>query len=125
MAAPRFEGRWKSLRQDIVGQLDSPTGSDLQLVDRLVVNLRLAEEMTELAEAQPLIEGSTGQLREHPGFQVAARCDSQAVSFARQLRLTPFVRSNATSSESDDAEEDDPILRARDELAARRASRAA
>lgn len=126
MAAPKFVGRWKTLRADIVAQLDSPTRSDLQLVDRLVVNLRLAEEATALAEETPFVEGSTGQLTEHPGFKVAHRCDGQAVSFARQLRLTPFVRSNATSSESDEAEEEaDPILRARDELAARRAARAA
>ena len=125
MSAPRFEGKWKALRKDIVGQLDSPTKSDLQLVDRLVVNMRLAEEATALAEEQPYVEGSTGQLKEHPGFQVASRCDKVTVSLARQLRVTPFVRLRGGDVVEPKAEEDDPILRARDELAARRAARAA
>lgn len=125
MSALKFDGRWKSLRRDIVSQLDSPTSSDLEMVDRMVMNLKIAREATELAEATPFVEGSTGQLTEHPGFKVAHRADGQAVSYARQLRLTPFVRLRQEGSEPDEVVEDDPILRARDELAARRAARAA
>lgn len=118
-----FTGRWKALHDGIVDSLDDPTDTDLHLVDRLVTNLRVADEAMVEAEADPFVKGSTGQLTEHPGFKVAARCDGTAISLARQLRLTRFVRSDATS-DSDETEED-PILRARDELAARRAARAA
>ena len=125
MGAPAFDGRWKKLHKDVVGALSDPTESDLRMVDRLVQNLRAADEAMALAEATPFVEGSTGQLTEHPGFKVAARCDGQAISLARQLRLTPFVRSNAASDQPTETESDDPILQARDELAARRAAQAA
>ena len=38
------------------------------------------------AESQPSVEGSTGQLRPHPGFGVAARCDVLAVKLTEELR---------------------------------------
>jgi hypothetical protein len=126
MAAPTFDGRWKKLHKDVVDALSEPSESDLRMVDRLVQNLRAADDAMALAEETPFVEGSTGQITEHPGFKVAARCDGQAISLARQLRLTPFVRSNATSDDQPtELETDDPILQARDELAARRVAAAA
>ena len=40
-----------------------------------------------MAEAakEPFVAGSTGQLTEHPGFKVAARCDELAVRLYRDL----------------------------------------
>ena len=41
----------------------------------------------EAARAEPWVEGSTGQLKAHPGFVVAARCDATATKLAVELRL--------------------------------------
>ena len=95
------------------------------MADRFVSNLQAAEELMADALEEPFVKGSTGQTTEHPGFKVATRCDAQAVSYARQLKLTPFVRNLAASEDPDEAEEYDPILQARDDLAARRRTRAA
>ena len=41
----------------------------------------------EAAQAEPWVQGSTGQLEAHPGFVVAARCDAMATKLAVELRL--------------------------------------
>lgn len=48
-------------------------------------NLSVAEEAMGEARRNPWVKGSTGQLREHPGFAVAARCDEQALRLYREL----------------------------------------
>jgi|GEM_PF-2284989 len=124
-STPTFSGRWRVLHADVIKSLDEPTKADLRMVDRFVQNLQTADDLMAAAVAEPFVEGSTGQTTEHPGFKVATRCDAQAVSYARQLKLTPFVRNLAASEDPDEAEEYDPILQARDDLAARRRTRAA
>ena len=52
---------------------------------RLDDNLKAAEEAMREARRNPWVKGSTGQLREHPGFAVAARCDEQALRLYREL----------------------------------------
>ena len=42
----------------------------------------------EAAQAEPWVEGSTGQLKAHPEFVVAARCDATATKLAVELRLS-------------------------------------
>lgn len=121
---PELSGIWLDLYNHVVDSMADPTDSDLRLVERFVRNLSTADAAMADALAEPFVAGSTGQLTEHPGFKVASRCDGNALSLARQLKLTPFVREHATDEESED-EEDDPILRARDDLAARRQARAA
>lgn len=124
--ASDFKGQWLKLHTEIIEAIDEPTQTDCRLTDRLVQNLRTAAHHMELADAEPLVEGSTGQLTEHPSYKVAARCDSTAVSLARQLKLTRFVRERDASDETEETEDaDDPIFKARDDLAARRRSRAA
>ena len=122
---PKFQGRWRVLHADVIKSLTEPTKSDLRLADRFVQNLHTADEAMAEAVEKPFVAGSTGQLTEHPGFKVAARCDTTALSIARQLKLTPFVRNLATDDPDEAEETDDPILRARDDLAARRRARAA
>lgn len=122
---PTFTGRWKQLHADVIRSLDDPSKSDLRMVDRLVQNLRVADDAMAAAELKPFVKGSTGQMTEHPGFKVAARCDGQAISLARQLKLTPLVRNLATSEDTEEEEEYDPIAAARDDLAERRRARAA
>ena len=125
-SAPTFSGRWRDLRADALASLDEPTKADLRLLDRFVQNLQSADEVHTEATAEPFVEGSTGQITEHPGFKVAARCDGTALSIARQLKLTPFVRDRDTDDDAtEETEADDPILRARDDLAERRRTRAA
>ncbi len=41
----------------------------------------------EAAQAEPWVQGSTGQLKAHPGFVVAARCDATVTKLALELRL--------------------------------------
>ena len=124
-STPKFSGRWRVLHVDVIKSLDEPTKADLRMVDRFVQNLQAADGLMAEALAQPFVEGSTGQMTEHPGFKVATRCDAQAVSFARQLKLTPFVRNLAAIDATEESEDYDPILQARDDLAARRRTRAA
>lgn len=124
--SPTYEGEWQDLQTEIIEAIEEPTQTDLRMADRLVQNLRTAALHMKLADAEPLVEGSTGQLTEHPSYKVAARCDNTAVSLARQLKLTRFVRERDASDEIEETEdEDDPILKARDDLAARRRTRAA
>ena len=42
----------------------------------------------EAAQAEPWVLGSTGQMKAHPGFVVAARCDAMATKLAIELRLS-------------------------------------
>ena len=85
--------RFESIRDAILSRIESPTALDRALVDRLVTNLRLAEEASAMAEAEPFTKGSRGQLVEHPGFRIAARCDTYAIQASRQLEpvLVPIT----------------------------------
>lgn len=123
--AQKFTGIWRKLHAGALASIDNPTEADRRLVDRFVENLEVAATAAEDAKAEPYVKGSTGQMTEHPGFKVAARCDAQALSLARQLKLTPFVRENYAADDDEAEESDDPIQKARDDLAARRAARAA
>ncbi len=122
-APPRFKGRWRSEWETIATQLEeqaSHTPADLDLLSRLIDNRIHAVNALETAGLEPFVAGSTGQLTEHPGFKVAARCDGVAISLARQLRITPFTRGHIAGDEMDG-----DALAELDELAERRRGRAA
>lgn len=93
----------------------------------MILNLMAAEKAMRTARKHPLVKGSRGQLVENPAFQTSSRCDAQAVSFARQLRLTPFVRGNGKNEDQEG--EADPFdaldAAAADELAQRRRKKTA
>jgi hypothetical protein len=55
------------------------------LWSRFTENLARADEAMAEAAKQPFVAGSTGQLTEHPGFKVAARCDELALRLYRVL----------------------------------------
>jgi hypothetical protein len=40
------------------------------------------------AQAEQWVQGSTGQLKAHPSYVVAARCDATATRLAVELRLS-------------------------------------
>lgn len=108
-------GKWRSTRTSILADLGKPTRIECELVDRLILNLIHAENAMALAAAEPMVIGSRDQEVEHPGFKVAARCDSAALSIAQKLGVI-----NASSSE---AEEEKPEG-IEDELAKVRARKA-
>ena len=58
---------------------------ELGLWSRFSENLKTAEAAKAEAAKDPFVEGSTGQLTEHPGFKVAARCDELALRLYREL----------------------------------------
>jgi len=58
---------------------------ELALWSRLTENLARAEAAMADAAKEPFVAGSTGQLTEHPGFKVAARCDELALRLYRVL----------------------------------------
>jgi hypothetical protein len=51
-------------------------------------NLAKAESASAEAAKEPFVKGSTGQLTEHPGFKIAARCDELALRLYRELKWT-------------------------------------
>ena len=63
-----------------------------ELKARMEANLEAAREALEAARADPWVKGSTGQLKAHPGFSVAAGCDAAATKLAVELRLQVAAR---------------------------------
>lgn len=58
---------------------------ELALWERFTANLAKADAAMAEAAKEPFVAGSTGQLTEHPGFKVAARCDELALRLYRVL----------------------------------------
>jgi hypothetical protein len=58
-----------------------------ELKARLDANLEAARSALEAAIGDPWVAGSMGQLKPHPGFSVAARCDEVALKLAMELGL--------------------------------------
>jgi hypothetical protein len=57
----------------------------LRLQARLEANLSAAQMALEAAREEPWVEGSTGQLRAHPGFAVARASDEMAITLYKEL----------------------------------------
>lgn len=118
--------RWATLWSDCLAELGEPTRADVRLLERLILNLMEADKLLAVAAKKPFVSGSTGQLTEHPGFKVAARCEGVAISIARQLRLTPLARSGAGSNEKQKPEPQGfDALDQGDELAQKRQAKGA
>ena len=113
------KGRWRDLWTSCLEGLGDPSRADARLLDRMVLNLMSAEAALKTALRKPYVLGSTGQQVEHPAFKVAARCDTQTLAIARQLRLTPLARSSGTANQGKAKAEEDPFdaLEQADELA--------
>lgn len=80
-------GRWADLWTDCLDELGEPSRVQARILERMVLNLIAADIALEAAQAEPSVKGSKGQPVEHPMFQVAARCDTQARNNAKELRL--------------------------------------
>lgn len=113
-----IKGRWRSLRNDLIDQLDESRFT-AELVDQLVLNLIHADNARELAAAAPLVIGAAGQETEHPGYRVAARCESSARETAKSLGLF-----STKGAKKDDEKEEKPAT-VQDELAALRTKKSA
>jgi hypothetical protein len=107
-------GKWRTTRTEILAELAPASRIETELVDRLILNLIQAENAMELAAREPLIVGSRDQEVEHPGFKIAARCDSAALSIALKLGVL-----NAAEGETEEARPE-----VEDELAQVRARKA-
>lgn len=117
--APRTipSGRWRQLRTELLADHPKPSRLEVELINRLVLNLMYADHLLEIAGEQPIVTGSTGQQSDHPGFRVAARCDSTAIAIAKQLQ------SGRSAGEQADPEGKSAEEKVADELAARRAAK--
>ena len=111
-------GKWRDLRSSILDELGDPTLLDITLADNLVLNLIAADRALEEARKNPMVTGSKGQPREHPGFAIAARAEQQARAKAVELMLTPRRKKSGSARKSAD-----DSFSTLDELAARRARR--
>ena len=78
-------------------------------------NLIEADRALTDARKDPIQTGSRGQLVEHPGFRIAARCESTALSIAVKLGVLEVARPIA---EDNDETEAAPVEKVEDELAA-------
>jgi hypothetical protein len=68
----------------------TPTAADLEaevgrIRCRLDANLSAAEAAMEQAVKEPTVEGSTGQPKPNPLFEVAAKCDELVLRYSDQL----------------------------------------
>ena len=95
--------------------------TDAALLERMLLHRAAAVDALEAAQASPWIPGSAGQLTAHPGFAVAARCESVALALAKQLDLGPLGRRLAGVAPAD--EPADEFADLDDELAKRRGAR--
>lgn len=82
-----FPTVWADLQADILATIEEPTPTDRVMIQRFVANLRLADRASAMADAEPLITGTKGQLIEHPGFRLAARAQKVALTIGRQLKV--------------------------------------
>ncbi len=113
------KGRWRTTRTEILERLGKPTRIEVELVDRLILNLLEAETALKVAAKEPYISGSRDQITEHPGFRIAARCESTALAIATKLGVLDVGKRNDESTE-----EAGPVERVEDELAAIRKRKA-
>lgn len=111
-------GRWRKTRREILARFTEPTRLEVELVDRLILNLIEAEAALKIASASPYTAGSRDQVTEHPGFRIAARCEATALAIASKLGVF-----NDTASDND--EEAKPVDQFEDELARIRKRKAA
>jgi len=85
-----LEDRWLELWRQLRDKLDergrwSPTTS--ANLTRYVRCVRSAEVHQAAADAEPYVEGSTGQKRAHPGAKLARDAQAEAQELAKDLRL--------------------------------------
>ena len=112
-------GRWRATRKTVLDQIGEPTRLEVELVDRMILNLVEAETALKVAAKEPYITGSRDQVTEHPGFRIASRCEATALSIAVKLGVVQVDRKR------DNAEtEPTPVERVEDELAAIRRRKA-
>lgn len=79
------DNRRQQLLELSASLINTASERELALAARLEANLETAAEAMAAARAEPYVEGSQGQLRPHPGFTVAARCDEIASKLYAQI----------------------------------------
>ena len=112
-------GRWRTTRKELVAALEEPTRIRVEMIDRMILNLIEAESALEVARRDPIQLGPRGQNVEHPGFRIAARCESTALAIAAKLGVVQVDKKPDT-----DTKEAKPVERVEDELAAIRKRKA-
>jgi hypothetical protein len=107
-------GRWRKTRTEMLDRLGDPSRLETELVDRLILNLIEADAAMKEARTDPIQTGPRGQSVEHPGFRIAARCESTALAIANKLGVLEVARSKS----EEEGKEAAPVDRVEDELAA-------
>jgi pyruvate/2-oxoglutarate dehydrogenase complex dihydrolipoamide acyltransferase (E2) component len=59
------------------------------LLERYIRRLLRSADARERAEAEPVVEGSTGQMKANPFFRIEFDADTEAHKYAEALLLTP------------------------------------
>lgn len=91
-----LEAEWSDLWTRCLAKLQAQGtyhDVDRPQLDRYVGLLRSAELARTEADAEPFVEGSTGQLVAHPGYRLAEQCEAAALKYAQELLLTARQRS--------------------------------
>lgn len=99
------KGKWRDLWADCLDEIGEATRAEARLLERMVLNLIAADAALAVAQAEPVVIGSTGQSVENSQFKVAARCDGQALSIARQLKLTTLTKGGGDPADGSGAED--------------------
>lgn len=100
-------GRWRKTRRELIESLDSPSRLDVELIDRLILNLIEAEAALKSAQKLPTHVGPSGNPVEHPGFRIAARCESTALAIANRLGVFDVRKHESTETSPRDEVEDE------------------
>jgi hypothetical protein len=127
---PRWRRLFAAIRLELEGRGDWTTLAAEQ-VETLVRNMRAADGARQLAEANPVVKGSTGQAVANPMGGRAVQYDAQALAIARALKITPDTRGTSAPRPGDEdvpqegPEDERDELAELDDLARKRAAKAA
>lgn len=106
---PELPDTWKVLWRDSRTRMerDNTWHKTLRpLLDAMVRHLHDAEVLQAAASSEPFVEGSMGQLVDHPGFARADKAQDKALAIATKLLLTPESRAKHKLDEDRDADDD-------------------
>lgn len=75
------------------------------LLERYIRRLHRSTDARERAEAEPVVEGSTGQMKANPFFRIETDADAEAHKYAEALLLTPEMLQRHLKGEDEDGDD--------------------
>lgn len=83
---------WSAYWEDVVSGVVRP--SEEMLVRRWISNWNRYRVLLDVADAQPMVTGSTGQLKEHPAYGLALKIEASIREDEKQLGWGPKNRAD-------------------------------